>query len=102
MNTITQMDMQFPNQISLVALDDSRHFEEEFTRPFRNISLLPVLLAEQVFSEPHHMLRYEEYRQQQQQQQRTSGQLHETTQQQGEQQKKQQIQPEKKESRATA
>jgi len=73
LNTITQTDLQFPNQISLVALDDSKHFEEEFTRPFKNISLLPVLLAEQVFREPHHMLKYEEFKQQYIQQQHREG-----------------------------
>ena len=54
------MELQFPNHISLIALDDSKHFEEEFTRPFRNISLLPILLGDQVFREPHHMRKFEE------------------------------------------
>lgn len=55
------MQYQYPNQISIVALDDSRHFEEKLTRPFNNISLLPVLLGDQVFREPYHTSRLAEH-----------------------------------------
>lgn len=67
LNKVTMMEMNYPYQISMVAIDDSRYYPEQFAKPFKNISLLPVLLGEQIFRQPHHMRQTSEKHEEQQQ-----------------------------------
>ena len=50
LNNITQMELSYPNQISLVSIDDT-NMGESLQSPFKNISLLPVYLGQNIFGE---------------------------------------------------